>query len=122
MTKIKQIVKDPSFKYFIAGLVMFLVLVGGGITLIKKLVNDKKTAQEAEIIAQEETKKPQGAIIIEDEKTDSENKESETAPEVVTVAPQAPEEISKTGGNVLIQAFSLGGLVYVAVLLAQKRQ
>lgn len=124
MAKIKYIIKDPSFKYFMIGLVLFVAITSGGIITIKKLVT-KNAPQEDVAVVDKSSKpsKPDNVVTI-DNSPKSSPKPAETAPSTgsETSAPNTtPAEISRTGGNGLATAVGLSVVAYVAVLILQKR-
>ncbi len=122
MAKIKYIIKDPSFKYFMIGLVLFVAITSGGIITIKKLVI-KNTPQE-DVAVMDKPSKPDNVVTIDNSPKPS-SKPAETAPSTgsETSAPNTttPAEISRTGGNGLATAVGLSVVAYVAVLILQKR-
>ena len=123
MANIKYIIKDPSFKYFIIGLVLFIVITGGGIMAIKNLVNNKGEQKE-NMAMDEQQRKPDNTVAINDSNKTPDVTAS-TSPE--TTAPNTtqnvtnPTELSRTGGNGLVTALGLSALTYVVVLVLQKR-
>ena len=120
MAKIKYIIKDPSFKYFMIGLVLFVAITSGGIIAIKKLVT--KNAPQEDVAVVDKPSKPDNVVTI-----DNSPKPAETTPPAGSEAstPNAntttPAEISRTGGNGLATAVGLSVVAYVAVLILQKR-
>lgn len=140
MANLRYVLKDPSFKYFIIGLMMFVVITGGGIAVIKKIMT-KSGGQIADATLQDnqsQSNKPNEVIVIDDSKpsqstdaapadqnkstdvqvsTSIEKATPETAPSVT-----APTELSRTGGNGLVMALGLSALTYAVVLALQKRQ
>lgn len=137
MANIKYIIKDPSFKYFIIGLVLFIVITGGGIMAIKNLVNNNKGEQKEDLAVVEEQRKPDNTVTIDDSKPAPSTNPTPTRPNKTpdvtastspeTTAPNAtpnvtnPTELSRTGGNGLATALGLSALTYVVVLVLQKR-
>lgn len=124
MAKIKYIIKDPSFKYFMIGLVLFVAITSGGIITIKKLVT--KNAPQEDVAVVDKSSKPDNVVTIDNSPKPS-PKPAETTPPASseTSAPNAntttPAEISRTGGNGLATAVGLSVVAYVAVLILQKR-
>lgn len=121
MAKIKYILKDPSFKYFMIGLVLFVAITSGGIITIKKLVI--KNAPQEDVAVMDKPSKPDNVVTIDNSPKPS-PKPAETAPSTgsETSAPNTtPAEISRTGGNGLATAVGLSVVAYVAVLILQKR-
>lgn len=136
MANIKYIIKDPSFKYFIIGLVLFIVITGGGIMAIKNLVNNKGEQKE-NLAMVEEQRKPDNTVTIDDSKPAPSPNTTPTQPNKTpdvtastspeTTAPNTtqnvtnPTELSRTGGNGLVTVLGLSALTYVVVLVLQKR-
>lgn len=130
MANIKYVLKDPSFKYFIIGLVLFVAITGGGILAVKKLVNDK-TTQKEELAVVDESKKPDNVVVIDDSKPAPTQDQGATKPSVgVSVTPDVvpapavttPTELSRTGADSLLSVLGLAAVTYVVVLAVQKRQ
>lgn len=129
MANIRYVIKDPSFKYFIIGLLAFLAITGGGIALVKSMIN-KNNHQETEKLTQttDNKPKPQELVIVDDssKKTLDAKVEKPTAtkPTEETSNPagahQVPTEISRTGNDSLWQIVGLSGLTYVLVLFLQE--
>ena len=122
MAKIKYIIKDPSFKYFMIGLVLFVAITSGGIITIKKLVT-KNTPQE-DVAVVNKSSKSDNVVTIDNSPKPS-PKPAETTPpagsEASAPTTTTPAEISRTGGNGLATAVGLSVVAYVAVLILQKR-
>ena len=122
MAKIKYIIKDPSFKYFMIGLVLFVAITSGGIITIKKLVT--KNAPQEDVAVVDKPSKPDNVVTIDNSPKPS-PKPAETTPpagsEASTSTTTTPAEISRTGGNGLATAVGLSVATYVAVLILQKR-
>ncbi len=118
MANIKYIIKDPSFKYFIIGLVLFIGLTAGGIVLVKKLVSDRDKQTEVAVVEEKTPTESSELIITQDNQTDQTTETTQTAAETVETT---PTELSRTGGNGLATALMLSAFVYGLVFVLQKR-
>lgn len=129
MANIRYIIKDPSFKYFIIGLGLFVLITGGGIMAVKKLVSDKNSQKE-ELAVVEDQKKSDNVVVIDDIKPSQSNDQTidssngsvdtkkTTSGTTSTVA--VPNELSRTGSNGLAMTLGLAVLTYVVTLALQK--
>ncbi|MDO4870920.1 MAG: hypothetical protein Q3996_02375 [Candidatus Saccharibacteria bacterium] len=148
MTNFKQVLKDPSFKYFVIGLATFLVVTGGGIYLIKNLINnhsDQNISQtEIQKVAVEETGKKETTDKKEEAVAKNDNKKAEVEVKTETEAVQpdqtkqdaqstqpqkeqlpvvAPEALSKTGSDDIIsQLIAIAALIYAALIFTQSKR
>lgn len=123
MANFKYLIKDSSFKYFIIGLLMFLVITGGGIYLVKKLLsgqNQQTASQPEQVVVNKQSTTDEGLVITdgtESTKTDDNTDEAE----VIAVA--SPTELSATGpADVAGQLLAVAALFYATSLFIQSKR
>ena len=141
MGKVKYIIKDPSFKFFLVGFVSFLIITAGGIAIVRKVMEDRKTAQATQTeqtAIKDENKKQDQKPTTNNKKTDDhkpETNKTETNNQISngSVADTdsktestngsrtpAPTEIAKTGNDqILVKAISLATVVYLLTFVVK---
>lgn len=122
MANLRYVSKDPSFKYFIIGLVLFVVIAGGGIFVVKKMLGDRNQQvakpQTSQPATDGQNKKSEDVVVIDGDNKKDSLTEAEPANTV-----EQPKEIAATGpADLPLQILAVGGLGYATGLFIRSKR